>query len=177
MPFIEATKDATALRVFKLDDMAKKLFEIFGGDPDLVYTRDELQAMDERAQQQQAAMMAQPMADAMNKGASAVDKLASAQGEGGERRPVVRMTAYVISEALIADYRFVFGTAEGQRRCLRIFWASQRIHADCPCGCQGMRPDGRARQLALYIAGFDSFDYGRYKKLWPQTKPKENDDV
>ena len=82
LPFIEATKDATALRVFKLDDMAKKLFEIFGGDPDLVYTRDELQAMDERAQQQQAAMMAQPMADAMNKGASAVDKLASAQEKG-----------------------------------------------------------------------------------------------
>ena len=87
------------------------------------------------------------------------------------------MTAYVISEALIAYYRFVFGTAEGQRVLEDILGKASVFtpiaHVDAK-ECDRMEG---ARQLALYIAGFDSFDYGRYKKLWPQTKPKENDDV
>jgi len=88
LPFIQATQDASVLKPFKTDKLAPKIFELFGGDPDLIYSTDELAEMAEAEQAQQQAMMAaqaaQPMADAMSKGAGAVDKLASAQQKGAD---------------------------------------------------------------------------------------------
>lgn len=88
LPFIQATQSAEVLKPFKLDRLAPKLFDVFGGDPDLIYTADEMAEMAEQeAQAQQAAQMAQmaqPMADAAQKGAGALDKMASAQQKGAD---------------------------------------------------------------------------------------------
>lgn len=88
MPFAEATQSPAIFRRFKPDDVAKGVWEIFGGDPDWQKNDDELKAEAEAeaqaAQQAQTAAMAEQAASAMNQGAGAIDKMASAQQKGAD---------------------------------------------------------------------------------------------
>lgn len=88
LPMVEATQDPSILKPFKKDKLAGWAWGIFGGDPDLVHTQEELaemaQAEAEAAQEQQQAMMAEQAAKAANQGAGALDKAASAQQKGAD---------------------------------------------------------------------------------------------
>lgn len=88
MPYAEATQDPSIFKPFKIDKLAPWAWSIFGGDPDLMYTADEMaEKAEQDAQAQQAAMaaqMAEQAGKAMNQGAGAVDKLASAQEKGAD---------------------------------------------------------------------------------------------
>lgn len=72
----------------KTDDLAPWLWDLHGGDPDMVIGDEEWQQMqeDKAAQEQaaQAAATAEPIAKAANQGAGAVDKLAGAQQKGAD---------------------------------------------------------------------------------------------
>lgn len=89
---VQAEGDPAAAKdyfsIFKKADIGRKVFEINGGDPDLMFTEDELEeqaaAEAEQMQAAQGAMMAEQMAKAANQGAGAIDKAASAQQKGAD---------------------------------------------------------------------------------------------
>jgi hypothetical protein len=59
MPYAEATQDPSIFKPFKVDKLAPWAWNIFGGDPDLMYTSDEMAEMAEAdAQAKEAALKA-----------------------------------------------------------------------------------------------------------------------
>jgi hypothetical protein len=88
MPYAQATQSPAIFKPFKVEKLAPWAWSIFGGDPDLMYTNDEMaEIAEQEAQAQQAAMtaqMAEQGAKAMNQGAGAIDKLASASEKGAD---------------------------------------------------------------------------------------------
>lgn len=87
-PYIQLKGDPSVLASFKEEDLVPWLWSLYGGDQDRIKTKEELAEEQEQAQQQQqlllAAQAAQPMAQAANQGASAIDKMASAQQKGAD---------------------------------------------------------------------------------------------
>jgi hypothetical protein len=88
MPFAEATQSPAIFSRFKPDEVAKGVWEIFGGDPDWMMTNDEVaekqKAEKEAAEAARTAALAEQGAKAMNQGAGAIDKMASAQEKGAD---------------------------------------------------------------------------------------------
>lgn len=86
LPIAELKPDV--LDRLRTDELAPWLWDLLGGDPDLIIGDDEWEQMqeDKQAQQQAAALAATaaPAAQAANQAAGAVDKLAGAQQKGAD---------------------------------------------------------------------------------------------
>jgi hypothetical protein len=81
-PFGEAGLMA-AQRKLNMDRIIDGLWDTLNIDPEWLNTDEELEAIDQAAQQEKQAAMAEPMANAANAGTGAVKNLADAQAGGG----------------------------------------------------------------------------------------------